>query len=191
MAMEASLTGFEFAAGIPGTMGGAVVMNAGAYGGEMKDVLVSATVLTKEGEIKILKNEELKLGYRTSIIPEKEYIVLEARLALRPGNKEEIKARIAELREQRISKQPLEFPSAGSTFKRPEGYFAGKLIQDAGLKGFSVGGAQVSEKHSGFVINTGEAVAADVQELIRQVTAIVKEQTGVTLEPEVKRIGDF
>lgn len=190
-ALEASLTGFEFAAGIPGTMGGAVVMNAGAYGGEMKDVLLSVKVLTEEGEIKTLKKEELELGYRTSVIPGKRYIVLEAELGLQAGDKEAIKARMDELREKRVSKQPLEYPSAGSTFKRPEGYFAGKLIQDAGLKGFRVGGAQVSEKHSGFVINTGEATAADVQELIRQVAARVKDQTGVTLEPEVKRIGEF
>lgn len=190
-ALEAGLTGMEFAAGIPGTMGGAAVMNAGAYGGEMKDILESVTVLTPEGEQKELKNEELQLGYRTSVVKEKGYIVLEAVLSLKKGDPEAIKSRMDELKEQRVTKQPLEYPSAGSTFKRPEGYFAGKLIQDSGLKGFTVGGAQVSEKHSGFVINKGNATAADVMELIRQVTAKVKEDTGVTMEPEVKQIGEF
>lgn len=190
-ALDTALTGFEFAAGIPGTLGGAVVMNAGAYGGEMKDVLTSVRVMTEEGEIMELPAEELGLGYRTSIIPEKRYIVLGAVISLTEGKKEEIKAQMDDLRQKRVSKQPLEYPSAGSTFKRPEGYFAGKLIQDSGLKGFTVGGAQVSEKHSGFVINKGNATAADVMELIRQVTAKVKEDTGVTMEPEVKQIGEF
>ena len=167
------------------------MMNAGAYGGEMKDVLVTVRVLTKEGKILNLANEELELGYRTSVIAKKDYVVLEAVVGLQPGDKDAIKTRMNELREQRISKQPLEYPSAGSTFKRPEGYFAGKLIQDAGLKGFAVGGAQVSEKHSGFVINTGDATAADVMELIRHVIDKVKEDTGVVMEPEVKRIGEF
>ena len=138
-----------------------------------------------------LPAEELGLGYRTSIIPEKRYIVLGAVISLTEGKKEEIKAQMDDLRQKRVSKQPLEYPSAGSTFKRPEGYFAGKLIQDSGLKGFTVGGAQVSKKHSGFVINKGNATAADVMELIRQVTAKVKEDTGVTMEPEVKQIGEF
>ena len=190
-AAEASLSGLEFASGIPGSVGGAVVMNAGAYGGEMKDVLTSVRVMTEEGEIMELPAEELGLGYRTSIIPEKRYIVLGAVISLTEGKKEEIKAQMDDLRQKRVSKQPLEYPSAGSTFKRPEGYFAGKLIQDSGLKGFTVGGAQVSEKHSGFVINKGNATAADVMELIRQVTAKVKEDTGVTMEPEVKQIGEF
>lgn len=190
-ALDAALTGFEFAAGIPGTLGGAVVMNAGAYGGEMKDVLVSAKVLTDEGEIRTLSNEELELGYRTSVVAKKGYVVIEATLQLTEGEQTAIKARMEELRQQRVSKQPLEYPSAGSTFKRPEGHFAGKLIQDAGLKGFTVGGAQVSEKHSGFVINTGDATAADVAELMRQVIEKVKEETGITMEPEVKRIGEF
>ena len=190
-ALDAALTGFEFAAGIPGTLGGAVVMNAGAYGGEMKDVLTSVRVMTEEGEIMELPAEKLGLGYRTSIIPEKRYIVLGAVISLTEGKKEEIKAQMDDLRQKRVSKQPLEYPSAGSSFKRPEGYFAGKLIQDSGLKGFTVGGAQVSEKHSGFVINKGNATAADVMELIRQVTAKVKEDTGVTMEPEVKQIGEF
>ena len=190
-ALAEELTGFEFAAGIPGTLGGAVVMNAGAYGGEMKDVLVSVRVMTEDGQILELAADELQLGYRTSVIPEKHYIVLGAVLQLQHGEKESIKAQMDELRQKRVSKQPLEYPSAGSTFKRPEGYFAGKLIQDAGLKGFTVGGAQVSEKHSGFVINKGQATAADVMELIRQVTEKVENETGVTMEPEVKRIGEF
>ena len=160
-------------------------------GGEMKDILTSVRVMTEEGEIMELPAEELGLGYRTSIIPEKRYIVLGAVISLTEGKKEEIKAQMDDLRQKRVSKQPLEYPSAGSTFKRPEGYFAGKLIQDSGLKGFTVGGAQVSEKHSGFVINKGNATAADVMELIRQVTAKVKEDTGVTMEPEVKQIGEF
>lgn len=191
VALNEGLKGFEFAAGIPGTMGGAVVMNAGAYGGEMKDVLESVAVLTPEGDILVLKNHELELGYRTSIIAKKGYIVLEAIVALEQGNKDEIKARMDELRVQRTTKQPLEYPSAGSTFKRPEGYFAGKLIQDAGLRGFQVGGAQVSEKHCGFVINKENATAADIVELMSQVSDIVKEKFGVELEPEVKRLGEF
>lgn len=191
VALEAGLAGFEFAAGIPGTIGGAVVMNAGAYGGEMKDVLKEVTVLTPEGEILVLAKEELELGYRTSIVAKKNYIVLDATIVLRKGDKETIKARMDELRVQRTTKQPLEYPSAGSTFKRPEGYFAGKLIQDAGLRGFQVGGAQVSEKHCGFVINKENATAADVLALINQVSAIVKEKFGVELELEVKRLGEF
>ena len=190
-ALDAALTGFEFAAGIPGTLGGAVVMNAGAYGGEMKDVLESVTALTGEGKIIELGRNELELGYRTSVIAKKGYIVLGAVLKLERGDGEKIKTYMDELKEKRVTKQPLEYPSAGSTFKRPEGYFAGKLIQDSGLKGFTVGGAQVSEKHSGFVINKGNATAADVMELIRQVTVKVKEDTGVTMEPEVKQIGEF
>ena len=158
---------------------------------ETKDILEDATVLTPEGEVLVLKNEELNLGYRTSIVKEKDYIVLAATIALKKGEKEAIKVRMDELKVQRTTKQPLEFPSAGSTFKRPEGYFAGKLIQDAGLRGFKVGGAQVSEKHCGFVINTGDATAADVLELINQVSAIVKEKFGVELEPEVKKLGEF
>ncbi len=190
-ALEAELQGFEFAAGIPGTMGGAVVMNAGAYGGEMKDILADATVLTPDGEILVLKNEELELGYRTSVIAKKDYIVLEATVQLAKGNKEDIRGKMDELKVQRTTKQPLEFPSAGSTFKRPTGYFAGKLIQDAGLRGFQVGGAQVSEKHCGFVINKDNATAADIVELMKQVADKVYAEFGVTLEPEVKRIGEF
>lgn len=191
VALEAGLAGFEFAAGIPGTVGGAVVMNAGAYGGEMKDILASVTVLTSDGEIIKLTNEELELGYRTSIILKKAYIVLEAVYQLKPGDKEAIRAKMDELKVQRVTKQPLEYPSAGSTFKRPEGYFAGKLIQDAGLRGFQVGGAQVSEKHCGFVINKDHATAADIVALMNQVSEKVMQEFGVTLEPEVKRLGEF
>lgn len=190
-AMEAELTGFEFAAGIPGTLGGACVMNAGAYGGEMKDVLETVTVLTRDGDVKTLTKDELELGYRTSVIAKKDYIVLSAVIRLENGKKEEIKAVMDDLKEKRITKQPLEYPSAGSTFKRPEGYFAGKLIQDAGLRGFQVGGAQVSEKHCGFVVNKDQATAADVMNLMNQVSDKVYEMSGVRLEPEVKRLGVF
>ena len=191
VACEASLTGMEFASGIPGTLGGACVMNAGAYGGEMKDVLKEVTVLTDEGEFLTIPKEELELGYRTSVIAKKGYIVIEAVLELKSGNADEIRAYMNELKEKRITKQPLEYPSAGSTFKRPEGYFAGKLIQDADLRGFQVGGAQVSEKHCGFVINKDHATAADIVELMQQVSDRVEEKFGVKLEPEVKRLGEF
>ena len=190
-ALKDGLAGFEFAAGIPGTLGGACVMNAGAYGGEMKDVLYEVTVLTPQGEFRILKEDELELGYRTSVIARKGYIVLEAVIRLKKGDEEEIRRQMEDLRDRRISKQPLEYPSAGSTFKRPEGYFAGKLIQDAGLRGYTFGGAQVSEKHCGFVINRGDATAAEVAELMRRVADKVEEQFKVRLEPEVKRLGDF
>ena len=190
-AMEAGLTGMEFASGIPGTLGGAAVMNAGAYGGEMKDILVSVTVLTDEGEQKVLKAEELSLGYRTSIIKERGYIVLDVVLQLQAGDQDAIRKRMEELKVQRVTKQPLEYPSAGSAFKRPEGYFAGKLVQDAGLRGYRVGGAQVSEKHCGFVINTGDATASDVVRLIRNVQDIVWNKFEVRMEPEVKFLGDF
>lgn len=190
-ALEEGLTGFEFAAGIPGTIGGAVVMNAGAYGGEMKDILLNVTVLTRDGELLKLSNEELKLGYRTSVIAEKEYIVLEAEYQLQYGERADICAKMNELKQQRVTKQPLEYPSAGSTFKRPTGYFAGKLIQDAGLRGFQVGGAQVSEKHCGFVINNNQATAADIVKLMNQISDKVFEDFGVRLEPEVKHLGEF
>lgn len=190
-AYQTGLTGLEFASGIPGTIGGAVVMNAGAYGGEMKNVLKEVTVLTKEGEVLAIPAKALELGYRTSVIPKNGWIVLGAVLQLKKGDQEQILARMEELKEQRITKQPLDLPSAGSTFKRPEGYFAGKLIMDAGLRGFTVGGAQVSEKHCGFVVNRGDATAADVWELICEVKRRVKEMTGVELEPEVKLLGDF
>jgi len=190
-AAKNSLAGLEFAAGIPGTLGGAIVMNAGAYGGEMKDVVVSAKVLTPEGEIKELSKEELDLSYRHSCIPEKDYIVLEATLELTPGDETAIREMMADFKNRRVDKQPLEYPSAGSTFKRPEGYFAGKLIQDADLRGYQVGGAQVSEKHCGFVINTGNATAKDVLQLIEDVKKIVFDKFQVELEPEVKMIGEF
>ncbi len=191
LAMECSLTGMEFASGIPGTIGGALVMNAGAYGSEICNVLSRAKVMTTEGEILELPAEELELGYRTSCIPKKNYIVLEAVFELNKGSKEAISSQMRELAGKRREKQPLEYPSAGSTFKRPEGYFAAKLIEDAGLKGFSVGGAMVSEKHSGFVINYNDATASDVMELCRQVREKVKALSGVELEMEVKRLGEF
>ena len=190
-AAAAELTGMEFTSGIPGSLGGAVVMNAGAYGGEMKDILQEVTVLTPEGALQTLSVEELDLSYRHSIIPEKGYLVTGAVLNLQPGKAEEIQAIMDDLKEKRVSKQPLEYPSAGSTFKRPEGYFAGKLIQDAGLCGFQVGGAQVSEKHCGFVINRDHATSADICQLMQQVSEIVYEKFGVRLEPEVKKIGEF
>lgn len=188
-ARNASLTGFEFAGGIPGTLGGAVFMNAGAYGGELKDVLKEAVVMTEQGEILTLPVEKLDMGYRTSRIKKAGYLVLEARLVLEQGDMDKIRDITKDLTEKRVSKQPLEYPSAGSTFKRPEGYFAGKLISDAGLKGFSIGGAQVSEKHAGFVINTGNASAADVTALTDEVKNRVQKQFGVMLELEVKKMG--
>lgn len=188
---KAGLTGLEFASGIPGTIGGAMVMNAGAYGGEMKDVVTEVKVLTKEGEIRTLTAEDMQFRYRGSVIEDQGYIVLEAVMQLKEGNLTEIQSRMEELSAQRKAKQPIEYPSAGSTFKRPEGYFAGKLIMDAGLRGFSVGGAQVSEKHCGFVINAGGATAADVMQLMKEVSDKVEAQFGVPLEPEVKRIGEF
>ncbi len=190
-ARNASLTGFEFAGGIPGTVGGAVVMNAGAYGGEMKDVLTEATVMDAKGEIFTIPAGKLELGYRTSIIKKAGYIVLEVKLQLETGDPEAIRERMKELTIQRTTKQPLEYPSAGSTFKRPEGYFAGKLVMDSGLRGYQVGGAKVSEKHCGFVINAGGATAKDVRTLMDNVRDIVYEKYGVTLEPEVKLLGEF
>lgn len=190
-AKNASLTGFEFAGGIPGTIGGAVVMNAGAYGGEMKDVLTEVTVMNAEGDIFTLPTEELELGYRTSIIKTAGYIVLEAKIRLKEGDPEVIRETMKDLTIRRTTKQPLEYPSAGSTFKRPEGYFAGKLIMDSGLRGYQIGGARVSDKHCGFVINAGDATAQDVVALMDHVTEVVREKYGVTLEPEVKFLGDF
>lgn len=190
-AAAAGLGGMEFAAGIPGSVGGAVVMNAGAYGGEMKDILKSALVLAEDGTLSELEGSELSLGYRHSCVPERGYIVVEAALSLERKAQEEVRARMAELREQRVKKQPLEYPSAGSTFKRPQGYYAGKLIMDAGLSGYTVGGAQVSEKHCGFVINRGDATAADIRQLMRDVQDRVRERFGVELEPEVKLLGSF
>lgn len=191
VALEAGLAGFEFASGIPGSMGGAVFMNAGAYGGEMKDILTEVTVLDENNEVRVLKKEELELGYRTSIVAKKGYVVLSAKVELKKGDQTKIRERMNELKVQRTTKQPLEYPSAGSTFKRPEGYFAGKLIADAGLRGFQVGGAQVSEKHCGFVINKDNATAADIIELMRQVIERVQKEFGVELELEVKKLGEF
>ncbi len=190
-AYEASLTGMEFASGIPGTVGGALRMNAGAYGGEMKQIVESAEVLTAEGEVLELSAGELGMGYRTSVISRNDYVALSAVLKLERGDQKAIRARMDELKEKRVEKQPLEYGSAGSTFKRPEGYFAGKLIQDAGLRGYRVGDAQVSEKHCGFVINRGKATAAEVARLMDDVADRVEEKFGVRLEPEVKKIGEF
>ena len=189
IAMENDLAGFEFAHGIPGNMGGAVVMNAGAYGGEMKDVLKWVKVVDQNGEIKTLENEELELGYRTSRVMKEKMIVLEACIKLDLGVMGDIAEVMALLMSKRKASQPLEYPSAGSTFKRPEGYFAGKLVQDAGMKGYRVGDAMVSDKHSGFVINCGNATATEVIQVIEDVQAKVKEDFGVDLEPEVRIIG--
>ena len=191
VARDSGLTGMEFASGIPGTVGGGIVMNAGAYGGEMKQIVESVEVMNREGEILVLDNDTMEFGYRTSVIKNRPFIVLETVLRLVPGNREEITARMEELAAKRREKQPLEYASAGSTFKRPEGYFAGKLIMDAGLRGFSIGGAQVSEKHCGFVINKGTALAADIREVIEEVQRRVKEKFGVTLEREVIYLGEF
>ena len=190
-AAEASLTGFEFAAGIPGTLGGALVMNAGAYGGEMKQVVVSARVMDPDGKVLELTGEELEFDYRTSCIARKHYLVLGGVIELQKGDPEEIQARMSEISLQRRTKQPLEYPSAGSTFKRPPGNFAGKLIDEAGLRGFQVGGAQVAEKHCGFVINKDHATAADVKKLCQEVSARVKERSGVDLEMEVRILGEI
>lgn len=191
VACDNNLAGMVFASGIPGTIGGAMVMNAGAYGGEMKDIVTKVTMLDIDtGKIVTLDNEQMCFGYRTSIIKSHSYVVLSVELELVPGNRDEIKNEMAELSAKRREKQPLEYPSAGSTFKRPEGYFAGKLIEDSGLRGYCVGGAQVSEKHCGFVINRGEATAQDILTLISDVRTKVKDQYGVILEPEVCILGE-
>ena len=184
-ALSLSLTGLEFAYGIPGTAGGALYMNAGAYGGQTADVIESAECLTASGEIKTLKKEDMRLGYRSSVFKKGGLIIISLTLALKKGDKAEIKAEMDELLNRRKQKQPLEYPSAGSTFKRPEGYFAGALIEKNGLKGLTVGGAQVSEKHAGFVFNRGGATAADVKALIGKIQKTVFENDGVMLEPEV------
>ncbi|WP_150262863.1 UDP-N-acetylmuramate dehydrogenase [Parvimonas micra] len=191
VAYENSLTGFEFASGIPGTIGGAIYMNAGAYGGEMKDIVESVEVLDLDNfELRELKNEELEFSYRKSIIQRKNYIVTTIKLKLQKGNKEEINAVYEDLRERRNSKQPLNFGSAGSTFKRPEGHFASKLIEDAGLKGYHINDAWVSEKHSGFIVNKGNASFKEVMELIEYVQKVVFEKFGVKLETEVRILKD-
>ena len=190
-ARDNGLTGLEFAAGIPGSIGGGIVMNAGAYDGEMKQVVESVRVMDCDGQISVLDNDTMEFGYRTSIIKNRPFIVLEVVLQLAEGDREQISARMEELMQLRRSKQPLEYPSAGSTFKRPEGYYAGKLIMDAGLRGYRIGGAQVADKHCGFIINTGKATAADIREVIEEVQQRVKERFHVFLEPEVVFLGDF
>lgn len=189
IAAKEGCTGFEFASGIPGSLGGGVCMNAGAYGSELKDVIVSVTVCDRDGKLIELSKEELELGYRKSIIQEKNYIVLQVVIELKQDDPKIIKEKMESLAALRKEKQPLEYPSAGSTFKRPQGYYAGKLISDVGLKGFAVGGVKVSEKHAGFVVNTGMATAQDFIKLTDEVTRIVQEQTGVKLELEVKKLG--
>lgn len=189
-AAENSLTGFEFACGIPGSVGGAIFMNAGAYDGEISFVIESAEVLNENQEIIILNKEELDLGYRQSSVMKKGYIVISATFLLKKGNKEKIDSRINELTNRREDRQPLEYPSAGSTFKRPNGHFAGKLIQDAGLKGFTIGGACVSQKHAGFVVNQNYATAKDVLDVIKHVQEQVKKQFDVDLHPEVRILGE-
>ena len=188
-ALAAGLSGYEFASGIPGSVGGAAIMNAGAYDGEFRDVAVSVVCLTPEGELREVSAAEADWGYRHSMMMDAGYIVLEATIRLTPADPREIRAKMDDLRERRTSKQPLELPSAGSTFKRPTGYFAGKLIQDAGMRGHRVGGAMVSEKHCGFVVNAGGATAADVLGVIHDVQAAVLADAGVHLEPEVRMWG--
>lgn len=189
-ALNNDLTGFEFACGIPGTVGGAVTMNAGAYNGEVSQVIYSALVVDKEGNLINLDREQLNLGYRTSAVQEHGYAVLEASFKLKKGDHDKIKNRIDELTRRREDKQPLEYPSAGSTFKRPEGYFTGQLIEECALKGHSIGGAEVSQKHAGFIINKGGATAKDVLSLIEYVQEVVKERYNVELHPEVRIIGE-
>lgn len=191
LAAKAGLSGMEPASGIPGTLGGAVVMNAGAYGMEMKDVITRVRLLDKEGRIFELTGADMNFGYRYSICMSKEYIVLGAWLKLESGEEQLIREKMREFKEQRTSKQPLEYPSAGSTFKRPEGHFAGKLIMDAGLRGYNVGDAQVSEKHCGFVINKGKASCKDVMELIEHVQKVVLEKYQVGLEMEIRKVGEM
>lgn len=190
-AAGAGLTGLEFAAGIPGTLGGAVAMNAGAYGPEMKDVVTQVVYLDEAAEVRRISGESCRFGYRSSRFSDGSCIVLEAQLELSHGNIAEIRAKMEDLTQRRSSKQPLELPSAGSTFKRPPGDFAGRLIEEAGLKGFQIGGAAVSEKHSGFVVNLGKATAKDVCMLIAHIQKTVQEKFGILLEPEVKMIGEF
>ena len=190
-AAKQSLTGMEFASGIPGSVGGAIVMNAGAYDGEMSQIVERVTVVSEDGEAMVLDKDTMEFGYRTSIIKNRPYVVTEVELKLTKGNVLSIRAKMDELNAKRREKQPLEYASAGSTFKRPEGHFAGKLIMDAGLRGYRIGGAQVSEKHCGFIINIGNATAADINELIFEVQERVKEMFHVELEPEVIRVGEF
>ena len=188
--LENELTGFEPMSGIPGTIGGGIFMNAGAYGGELSQVIETVTYLDDKGEIVTEKCENLDLGYRHSMFQSKDYVILSCVLKLEKGNKDEIKAAMADYRSRRNEKQPVTMPSAGSTFKRPEGYFAGKLIQDAGLQGYSIGGAQVSMLHAGFVVNTGGATASDVENLVRHIQKTVYEKFEVELEPEIRLVGE-
>ncbi len=189
--LKEGIAGFHWASGIPGSIGGAVYMNAGAYGGEIKDILKEATVLTKDLNVEVRDLDSLDLSYRHSALMSEEAYVLSATFALEEGDPKEIKALTDELNKKRRDKQPLEYPSAGSTFKRPEGYFAGKLIEDSGLKGFRVGGASVSFKHCGFVVNDQNATAADIYNLTEEVIKIVRDKFGVTLEREIRLIGEF
>lgn len=191
IALENQLEGFEFAAGIPGTLGGAVVMNAGAYGGEMKHVIHSVKILDENLQIRTIPSDEMEFGYRTSLVKTKKYVVLSAKIILKKGNKALIEEKMLNYKNQRTEKQPLEFPSAGSTFKRPEGYFAAKLIDDAGLRGAAIGGAQVSEKHCGFIINQNQATAEDIYRLMLYIRKQVFSQTGIQLQPEVCMLGEF
>ncbi|KUO72050.1 MAG: UDP-N-acetylenolpyruvoylglucosamine reductase [Clostridia bacterium BRH_c25] len=191
MAAKRSLAGMEFASGIPGSLGGAVAMNAGAYGGEMKDIVEWVEVLDQDLELVRLQSSEMEFGYRKSVVEPRKYIVIRCCLRLEKGNPDDIGRIMADLAEKRKTKQPLHLPSAGSTFKRPEGCFAGKLIEDAGLRGFSIGGAQVSPLHCGFVVNNGKATAQDVYDLIKHVQKIVFEKFDVRLEPEVRILGEF
>lgn len=190
-AMKESLSGIEFASGIPGTIGGAVVMNAGAYDGEMKQVVKEVTLLCPDGKIITLSNDEMQFGYRFSVIKENPYVVLEVVLELDKKEQKEIKKKMEDFSNRRREKQPLEYPSAGSTFKRPKGYYAGKLIMDSDLRGFKIGGAQVSEKHCGFIINKDNAAAKDIYLLVKEVQRRVKETSGVMLEPEIIFLGEF
>lgn len=189
-ALKHSLTGLEFAEGIPGSLGGAVVMNAGAYDGEMKDVLTQVTAISPEGDFKTFSLEEMQLGYRKSVFQSNGYYVLQAVMSLNNGNQDEIRSKMQGFARSRREKQPLEYPSAGSTFKRPSGYYVGPLLQELGLKGFTIGGAQVSTKHAGFIINTGNATAQDVLDLISYIQEKTLDKYGVLLEPELKIVGE-
>ncbi|WP_373484830.1 UDP-N-acetylmuramate dehydrogenase [Acetobacterium malicum] len=190
VALKEKLTGLEFASGIPGSLGGAVTMNAGAYDGEMKGVITSITVISEDGSLKTIPADQCNFGYRSSILQQHHWVLVSVELGLKSGDYQQIEAKMLDLNNQRQSKQPLEYPSAGSTFRRPVGYYAGKLVQDAGFKGYAIGGAQVSEKHSGFVINKGGATAADILNLIGAIQAAVKEKFDVDLKTEVIVIGN-
>lgn len=190
MALENELTGLEFASGIPGTLGGAVAMNAGAYGGEMKDVVIETEFIDREGNIKVIQKDEHQFGYRTSFIQKSSGIVVKSIIKLKKGKRADIKALMDDLTGRRQDKQPLEMPSAGSVFKRPEGYFAGKLIEDCGLRGYSIGDAQVSEKHCGFIINKGNATSKDIMDLVKYIQKTVKDKFNVELQTEIRIVGE-